>query len=378
MSSFGITQQVYGINLETLMSYQSELYPTLSVPLIFLLMKDTLIKLECDKAEGLFRVPGKQDDVDGYKYLFNHGKYEMWKECNVHTLGGLFKLFLRELPSPIIPVKFFNDFAQEDVVEEMKDNSGKVMEMIHQLPTFNKNMLIFIIDFLQYLTQFAENTKMDADNLAMVFSASILTDPDLDPLTSLTKTNVTKEVIMRMIESMPKSALNEINIKIENYEEGKGMELVDIDPIIAYKEEKERENNDSKKGKGKDKKKDAKKEKEKTKKEEKEKKKKEKEEKHKDKKGKENTNHLFNKRQTLNVPISVSESENAPIIPQSKSSITSSVVEEKSSTDTNNNNKVDDKNSTNASDASSNVLMFDIYKAPPPLTKPSFLLSQFY
>ncbi|BFU18380.1 RhoGAP domain containing protein [Entamoeba histolytica HM-1:IMSS-B] len=239
MTCFNINQPIFSVDLETIMSYQKSSHPNVSIPIAFLLMKDTIIALGGNKLEGLFRVPGKQDDIDGYKTLFNEGKYEIYKECNCHTIASLFKLFLRELPTPIIPPIYYDKFVNEDVVAKLDESPEKVMELLNLLPRINRDMFIFIIDFLQFLVPFESLTKMDMDNLAMVFSACMIINPDLDPFSALTKTNLAKNLIYEMILHMPKSAIQELDLNVQGYTSGKGMLLLETDPIESLKEETE-------------------------------------------------------------------------------------------------------------------------------------------
>ena len=268
MSTFGITQPVFGVELDQIMSYQKETFPELSVPLILLLMRDSFIQLDGFNQEGIFRVPGKQDEVDGYRDLFNQGKYEIWKECNPNTIAGLFKLFLRDLPTPIVPPNLYDNFVDQDVLDEL-ESDDKSLEMMNKLlqllPQHNRSVFIFLINFLQLLSKHEEQTKMGVDNLAMVFSAAMLISPDLDPFSALTKTNLAKGCIAQFIEKLSVNAFLQLPMKVPNYEEGSGMKLLEENPIdlwVQMKKEKEmKENEKGKKGKDKGKEKEKEKDK---------------------------------------------------------------------------------------------------------------------
>ena len=155
MTSFGITQPVFGVELDTIMSYQHQSYPDLSVPLLLLLMRDSFIQLDGFTQEGIFRVPGKQDEVDGYRDLFNQGKYEIWKECNPNTIAGLFKLFLRDLPTPIVPPRLYDDFVNQDTLDDLESEekgAETMAKLLDSLPATNRNVFVFLINFLQLLS----------------------------------------------------------------------------------------------------------------------------------------------------------------------------------------------------------------------------------
>ncbi|EKE39525.1 hypothetical protein ENUP19_0284G0070 [Entamoeba nuttalli] len=241
MNMFEINQPVFGVSLETVMSYQKEKYPDVSVPIIFLLMRDTVIALKGETTEGIFRIPGKQEEIDGYKELFNQGKYEIYKECSCHTIAGLFKSFVRELPSPVIPLNCYDKFVDEQTVDDIENDVSKIQPLLDCLPPINKAMTIFIINFLQRISSYEEKTKMGIDNLAMVFSACMLINDNIDPFSALTKTNVAKSCIAALIRHLPEDAMKQINISIEGYTPLSGITQVDIDPIIQYIENKQLE-----------------------------------------------------------------------------------------------------------------------------------------
>ncbi|KAL7715175.1 Rho-GAP domain-containing protein [Entamoeba marina] len=247
MTFTGINQPVFGTNLDVIMSYQEKRFPNVSIPIIFILLKDTLIKLDAEHREGVFRIPGTQEEVDGYKQLFNQGKYSIYVECNPNTLAGMFKLFLRELPEPVIPVAFYDNFVDEDDVVTFENNPQLMVDLLEKIPEVHRCMFIYIIDFLQCLAEHEEETKMGVDNLAMVFSACILFNPD--PVVALAKTETAKKCIATFIRHLPRTLIETVNTSIEGYEPGSGMEQLLQDPIQDIADAKEKEKKDKPKKK---------------------------------------------------------------------------------------------------------------------------------
>ncbi|ELP94225.1 hypothetical protein EIN_186520 [Entamoeba invadens IP1] len=240
---------IFGQELSVVMSYQSKEYPSLSIPLIYVLMHDTLQNMQCETHEGIFRVPGKQEEVECYKDLFDKGQYQIYKDCSCNTIAGLFKLFLRELPTPIIPTNCYDFFVSEEVVSDISNNPDNIKELLNKLPSVNKEMVIYIISFLQELSAHFEETKMGVDNLAMVFSACMLIGDASDPFLALTKTNLAQSCIAALIANFPKDMITTVNLDVTGYDK-KGFALLEVDPVIAYMEEKEREKEKLKEKKG--------------------------------------------------------------------------------------------------------------------------------
>ncbi|ELP90583.1 Rho GTPase-activating protein, putative [Entamoeba invadens IP1] len=234
-----VAQPVFSVDLNMVMTYQKMVCPTLSIPLLLLQIRDSLLKFGGDKTEGIFRLSAKQEEVDCYKLRFNKGDYSIFKECSCHTLASLFKLFLRELPNPVIPSKFYDNFVNEDVVEQFEKDPDSILKALEILPAVNKSTVIFIINFLQTVSRNESESKMGVDNLSIIFSACMLVSNDLDPFMALTKTNLAKACIAAMIEGLPQSAINMVNLSYNDYDHN-GLLLLDEDPVVQFIEEKQK------------------------------------------------------------------------------------------------------------------------------------------
>ncbi|ELP91391.1 hypothetical protein EIN_154580 [Entamoeba invadens IP1] len=231
---------LFSVDLDTLMSEQRMVYPDLSVPLLLVLLRDTLYTLNAQTVEGIFRVPGTQEDIDCYKDLFNTSKFKIYKECSCNTIAGLFKLFLRELPTPAIPTQFYDNFVDEDTITAFENNKDTIMEKLNVLPENYKNLVLFIVHFLKDFSKFSNETKMGVDNLAMVFSACMLVNENLDPFAALTKTNLAKSCLAAMINGIDEKTFETIKLTIPNYN-FEGLTVVENNPVVGWKEEKDKE-----------------------------------------------------------------------------------------------------------------------------------------
>lgn len=121
-----------------------------------------------DKAvaeEGIFRLSGSATDILRIKGQFNTGcAYDLNTCLNPHTVSGLLKLFLRELPHPLFPTEI-------DTVEG--DLLGRIKTMVGALPAENRCLMSCLFWLLHKISKAEAVTKMGTQNLVIVFSATL-------------------------------------------------------------------------------------------------------------------------------------------------------------------------------------------------------------
>jgi len=92
--------KVFGVDLESLVHRQQAEIPKL-VSHIFEFLKEKKAYLE----EGLFRIPGNSINIAELRKIIDrdgHVDLKQHKEVDSHTAAALLKLYLRELPVPLI------------------------------------------------------------------------------------------------------------------------------------------------------------------------------------------------------------------------------------------------------------------------------------
>ena len=157
-----------------------------------------------DKAldlEGVLRVGGSKKRMEQYKLAFNIlGDAQLQNESDLHTVAGLLKLYLRELPQPLIPPHLYPrmlkavagaggaDAAGEEQGDEQVEaragggegqllNSSQlaeVVELVKAMPNSNKLLLSQLLQLGAEIAMRHKTNKMPALNVATVLAPNIL------------------------------------------------------------------------------------------------------------------------------------------------------------------------------------------------------------
>uniref|UniRef100_A0A8C4IRS1 Rho GTPase-activating protein 29 n=1 Tax=Dicentrarchus labrax TaxID=13489 RepID=A0A8C4IRS1_DICLA len=160
--------------------------------------------------KGIYRVNGAKSRVEKLCQAFENGKdlVEL-SDLSPHDISNVLKLYLRQLPEPLILYRYYNDFiglakeCQRVIVEEVdksqrtqtEERGGpsiqlnrviyKIRDFLHQLPTANYRTLRFLLAHLNRVTEQAEENKMTASNLGIIFGPTLVKPRQTDAEVSL-------------------------------------------------------------------------------------------------------------------------------------------------------------------------------------------------
>ncbi|XP_066089935.1 rho GTPase-activating protein 24 isoform X3 [Saccopteryx bilineata] len=154
------------------------------------------------KEEGLFRLPGQANLVKELQDAFDCGEKPSFdSNTDVHTVASLLKLYLRELPEPVIPYAKYEDFLSCAKLLSKEEEAGvkELAKQVKSLPVVNYNLLKYICRFLDEVQSYSGVNKMSVQNLATVFGPNILRPKVEDPLTIMEGTVVVQQLMSMMI-----------------------------------------------------------------------------------------------------------------------------------------------------------------------------------
>uniref|UniRef100_A0A4W6FYM9 Rho GTPase-activating protein 29 n=1 Tax=Lates calcarifer TaxID=8187 RepID=A0A4W6FYM9_LATCA len=161
--------------------------------------------------KGIYRVNGAKSRVEKLCQAFENGKdlVEL-SDLYPHDISNVLKLYLRQLPEPLILFRFYNDFiglakeSQSIIVEELEALRlsptpvtpaqvsvelnrvlFKIKDLLRQLPPANYKTLQFLIEHLHRVTERSEENKMTASNLGIIFGPTLIKPRQADAEVSL-------------------------------------------------------------------------------------------------------------------------------------------------------------------------------------------------
>ncbi|NWW44363.1 MYO9B protein, partial [Pedionomus torquatus] len=166
--------------------------------------------------EGIYRKSGSANRMKELKQLLqadpNSVKLENYP---IHTITGILKQWLRELPDPLMTSAQYNDFLRAVELPEKQEQLCAIYSALEQLPQANHNTLERLIFHLVKVALIEDVNRMSPNALAIVFAPCLLRCPDTsDPLTSMkdvSKTTMCVEMLIKEQIRKYKIKMDEIN-----------------------------------------------------------------------------------------------------------------------------------------------------------------------
>ncbi|XP_028672109.2 rho GTPase-activating protein 45 isoform X3 [Erpetoichthys calabaricus] len=152
------------------------------------------------KIKGIYRVNGVKTRVEKLCQAFENGKELVeLSHASPHDISNVLKLYLRQLPEPIMSFRLYNDLmglAKEslqvgpegvehskvpelvdrgsDTEEEVLACVDRLRELLKELPAPNVATLQYIIRHLRKIAEVEQDNKMTSSNLGIVFGPTLM------------------------------------------------------------------------------------------------------------------------------------------------------------------------------------------------------------
>eukprot|EP00727_Mastigamoeba_balamuthi_P007557 m51a1_g3421 hypothetical protein (1142) ;mRNA; f:589320-593284 len=183
-SDFKMQYAMFGVDLEELLNYERAIFGEQPIPI---LVRKVLYKLI---SEGL-EEEGK---------AANQGNLEKIDKCtSVHELAGLLKLFLREMPVPVIPPEAQAGFLAATTASSVEAQQAAQVAAFNQLKPANRALLREVIAFLANIAANSHVNSMSTQNLAIVIAPNMIRTTG--SATDIAETNTINEAITVMIKN---------------------------------------------------------------------------------------------------------------------------------------------------------------------------------
>ncbi|XP_070232753.1 rho GTPase-activating protein 18 isoform X3 [Bos mutus] len=140
---------LFCVPLTVLLEQDQKKVPGTRIPLIF--QKNLCQELEAKFYEGTFN----------------------WESVKQHDAASLLKLFIRELPQPLLSVEYLKAFQAVQNLPTRKQQLQALNLLVILLPDANRDTLKALLEFLQRVVDNKEKNKMTIMNVAMVMAPNL-------------------------------------------------------------------------------------------------------------------------------------------------------------------------------------------------------------
>ncbi|KAK0143902.1 N-chimaerin [Merluccius polli] len=156
------------------------------------------------KSEGLYRISGFSDSVEEVKMAFDKDgektdiSVKAYEDINIIT--GALKLYLRDLPVPIISYDAYPRFIEAAKIDEPEKKLEAFREAVSLLAPSHSETLQYLMAHLKRVTLNEKDNLMNAENLAIIFGPTLMQAPDMDALTALNDIRYQRQVVEVLIK----------------------------------------------------------------------------------------------------------------------------------------------------------------------------------
>ncbi|XP_007484607.2 rho GTPase-activating protein 18 isoform X1 [Monodelphis domestica] len=172
---------LFGVPLSVLLEQDQKRVPGMRIPLIF---QKLISRIEDGglETEGLLRIPGAAIRIKNLcqelEAKFYEGTFN-WESVKQHDAASLLKLFIRELPQPLLSLEYLKAFQAVQNLPSKKQQLQALNLLIILLPETNRDTLKALLEFLQRVIDNREKNKMTVRNVAMVMAPNLFMYPGL-------------------------------------------------------------------------------------------------------------------------------------------------------------------------------------------------------
>jgi len=158
----GITNRFFGVSLLNLFMRTGGI-PNVLTKAIEYLERRGLV------SEGIFRVPRSMTMVESLKDEIDLGReIDFTGVSDPNVVAGVLKLFLRELPEPLLTFGLYDEFIAA------ADDFNRLKTLVSALPVVNQVVIEMLVFFLANVMDHQSKNKMDINAIVIVFGPNFL------------------------------------------------------------------------------------------------------------------------------------------------------------------------------------------------------------
>ncbi|XP_078494310.1 rho GTPase-activating protein 12 isoform X6 [Ciona intestinalis] len=132
------------------------------------------------EVDGIYRVSGNLSHVQKLRYMIDRDEPVNLSEPeweDIHLVTGALKMFLRELPEPVIPFAFFDKFVTACKMQDKPQRLKSTKALVQALPAVNRETLTYLMQHFRRVVERSSQNRMQIQNIAIVFGPTLLLKP---------------------------------------------------------------------------------------------------------------------------------------------------------------------------------------------------------
>ncbi|XP_012584384.1 PREDICTED: unconventional myosin-IXb [Condylura cristata] len=176
--------------------------------------------------EGLYRKSGATHRIRELRQALQTDPAAVKLEnFPIHAITGVLKLWLRELPEPLMTFAQYGDFLRAVELPEKQEQLAAIYAVLEHLPEANHKSLERLIFHLVKVALLEDVNRMSPSALAIIFAPCLLRCPDnSDPLTSV------KDVlkVTTCVEMLIKEQMRKYKVKMEEINQLEAAETIAV------------------------------------------------------------------------------------------------------------------------------------------------------
>ena len=151
--------------------------------------------------EGIFRISASVADLENLRKKLYNNDYNV-KSNDPHVSAGMLKDWLRGLKDSLIPGTYYD--ACVEMAKQGNIDAERLSVFISQLPEVNRDSIRYLVTFLNELLDPINTkvTKMNVENIAIVFAPTVLRCPREDVQLMLLNSRHEQTFMIQLIEKL--------------------------------------------------------------------------------------------------------------------------------------------------------------------------------
>ncbi|XP_066443439.1 rho GTPase-activating protein 40 isoform X2 [Eleutherodactylus coqui] len=167
--------RLFGVSLTALLEQDRKLITNTQVPLLLQAILNCLEKNGLE-IQGILRICGSHARMKSLQQRLERNFYAglfSWDEVNPHDAAGLLKLFLRELPAPLLTAEYLPAFTAVQKITDLKQRLQALNLLILVLPEANRSTLKALLEFLRKVASYEKRNLMSLWNIATIMAPNL-------------------------------------------------------------------------------------------------------------------------------------------------------------------------------------------------------------